>query len=113
MLHNKQAYIEAINVDSKPRRLDDRMLPGGKLHFKPGETISVPAQVFLRSPYWLKRADSVKAAKPAKAEKVVKIEVEAEEPKVSMAEIRKEAEEKGITLPFGCKKKDAIALVRG
>jgi hypothetical protein len=103
-----EQYVMVVNSDSKPKRLHDRFFPRGYIDIPPvsecPEGVSVPARLFKRNciKYWLWRAGcepKPNGAEPADA--------------MTMAEIREAAAERGITIPFGTKKSEALELLKG
>ncbi len=114
MLFNRPTWIEIVNTSDRTQRLRDQKLPGGVLELAAGQRYTIPADVYRRQlrQRWMKRADLVAASEP---EPGVAPEVTDEEPvaELKMAEIRELAKEKGISLPVGTTKKEALSLLNG
>lgn len=99
-----------VNTDDVSRRLHDRSFPRGFIDIPPvaqcPEGVSLPAKLFRRnaSKWWLWRADHPNAEKAR---------VVLSGSKLSMKEIRALAAEKGLKIPVGMSKYEAIKLVEG
>lgn len=112
MLFNRPTWIEIVNTSGRTQRLRDPKLPGGVLELAAGEQYKIPADVYRRQlrQRWMKRAE---LAVTSLAESAPEVATDEPVVEMKMAEIRELAKAKGISLPVGTTKKEALGLLNG
>lgn len=96
-------YVQVKNITDKPQRMRDQRIPGGVMDFAPGETKPVPSIAW--GIQWRQSwAVNVDRVLPEAAKEVEEVEL-------TMKDIRAKLGEKGIKVPVGTTKADALAML--